>query len=271
MNVLLMKKHRLHVFVAQNEGKPIPNAPVKLSGAAQNQPAFFKSHESLSSDTPPMQHAPFDAPNSVYQKTLDSTFERQSPAFLKTQDSSSFERQPFKQPRQESFEKLPPAFLKTQDSSSIDRQPFNQQRQDSFEKQPQALAKPQEPSSFERQLSNLKKQELDISPSNPGFTASTPPPVAKKPAKIANTQFDAPVVQEFQQRNSPPPEPVAIHNMERLRALYDFDAANELEVSVKVGDLLYLVMERDDGWSQCQTENGGDGLVPTAYVGRESA
>jgi hypothetical protein len=158
MNSLLMKKHRLHVFVAQQEGKPIPNAPgVKIR---------------------------------------DSSTDRHAK------------------------------------SLSVDKS------------------------------ATQKQHEQDLAQ---GSLSKSPNLIAKKPGIYSggsNTDVFNSVVQSQPVENTS-------QNMIKYRALYDFDAANDLEITVKVGDLLYLVLERHDGWSQCLTETGVEGLVPTAYIGRE--
>jgi Variant SH3 domain len=96
-----------------------------------------------------------------------------------------------------------------------------------------------------------------------------PPIAAKKPIRAilatAGSSQDLDAILPISGQSS---EAIS-QQAEKLKALYDFEAANELEISVKVGDVLYLVMARDDGWTQCQTENGNEGLVPSAYVVKE--
>jgi hypothetical protein len=168
-----MKKHHLHVYVAQQEGKPIPSSPAIKSATSQPMSPLGRVRDTISTDS------------------LSS-------------------------------EKVP----------------------------------------------SLKLNEQDFTPADSGITSITPPLISKKPARA--------IPASVSNQNLAPSLPVSGKSLEaisqnsgKLRALYDFEAANELEVSVKVGDVLFLVMERDDGWTQCQTENGTEGLVPSAYVGKE--
>ena len=51
-----------------------------------------------------------------------------------------------------------------------------------------------------------------------------------------------------------------------LRAMYDYDASSELELSIREGDMLVLVAEdKGDGWTEVEMK-GKVGSVPSNYV-----
>lgn len=59
---------------------------------------------------------------------------------------------------------------------------------------------------------------------------------------------------------SPPPQ-------KRYRAVYDYSAADEDEVSFQDGDTIINVQQIDDGWMYGTVERTGDtGMLPANYV-----
>jgi len=55
-------------------------------------------------------------------------------------------------------------------------------------------------------------------------------------------------------------------NNNRYAVLYDFDATQEGEISVREGESIEVVESYDDGWSYCKKlSDQSEGLLPTAY------
>lgn len=53
----------------------------------------------------------------------------------------------------------------------------------------------------------------------------------------------------------------------RFRAVYDYNAADEDEVSFQDGDTIINVQQIDDGWMYGTVERTGDtGMLPANYV-----
>lgn len=91
---------------------------------------------------------------------------------------------------------------------------------------------------------------------------------------------NAPVYQQPQQQLTPsyggykePAAPVSIQRSapggggKRYRAVYDYSAADEDEVSFQDGDTIVNVQQIDDGWMYGTVERTGDtGMLPANYV-----
>ncbi|NWS77957.1 LASP1 protein, partial [Crotophaga sulcirostris] len=94
-----------------------------------------------------------------------------------------------------------------------------------------------------------------VQPSNPGYQQQQQPPPAqsygyKEPAVPASTQRSAPSGAG-----------------KRFRAVYDYNAADEDEVSFQDGDTIINVQQIDDGWMYGMVERTGDtGMLPANYV-----
>jgi len=70
-------------------------------------------------------------------------------------------------------------------------------------------------------------------------------------------------------KNNPPStssKPKKKDDEVKLRALYDYDATEENEISFKEGDTLYLVEKDDSGWWKGKTEKGKEGVFPSNFV-----
>lgn len=52
------------------------------------------------------------------------------------------------------------------------------------------------------------------------------------------------------------------------RALYDYTAAQVDDLSIQAGDVLYVLVAREDGWCQGLSTNGKCGFFPQSYVER---
>ncbi|KJE90762.1 hypothetical protein CAOG_02017 [Capsaspora owczarzaki ATCC 30864] len=50
------------------------------------------------------------------------------------------------------------------------------------------------------------------------------------------------------------------------RAMYDYDASKEDELSIREGDTLELVQQYEGGWWLCRNSNGEEGLLPENYL-----
>ena len=55
------------------------------------------------------------------------------------------------------------------------------------------------------------------------------------------------------------------------RALYTYEAAQNDDIGIGAGDLLYVLVARDDGWCQGISLDGQVGFFPASYVERETA
>eukprot|EP00123_Amoebidium_parasiticum_P017195 comp23750_c0_seq2/m.41031 comp23750_c0_seq2/g.41031 ORF comp23750_c0_seq2/g.41031 comp23750_c0_seq2/m.41031 type:complete len:153 (-) comp23750_c0_seq2:610-1068(-) len=50
------------------------------------------------------------------------------------------------------------------------------------------------------------------------------------------------------------------------QALYDYDAADDTEISFREGDHIYHIKEIDAGWWTGMTQDGKEGMFPSNYV-----
>ncbi|KAG8436744.1 hypothetical protein GDO86_007725 [Hymenochirus boettgeri] len=51
------------------------------------------------------------------------------------------------------------------------------------------------------------------------------------------------------------------------KAIYPFDGNNEGTLSMKEGDIMYIIEEdKGDGWTRARKQNGDEGYVPTSYI-----
>uniref|UniRef100_A0A803XYD1 SH3 domain-containing protein n=1 Tax=Meleagris gallopavo TaxID=9103 RepID=A0A803XYD1_MELGA len=92
-----------------------------------------------------------------------------------------------------------------------------------------------------------------VQPSNPVYQQQPPASQSygyKEPAAPASTQRSAPSAAG-----------------KRFRAVYDYNAADEDEVSFQDGDTIINVQQIDDGWMYGTVERTGDtGMLPANYV-----
>lgn len=64
-----------------------------------------------------------------------------------------------------------------------------------------------------------------------------------------------------------PCPPTSFSPQKRFRAVYDYNAADEDEVSFQDGDTIINVQQIDDGWMYGTVERTGDtGMLPANYV-----
>ena len=56
--------------------------------------------------------------------------------------------------------------------------------------------------------------------------------------------------------------------MKKLTALHQYNADGEDEVDLDPGDEVLELDPDDDGWTRVRKEDGGEGLVPTNYLGQ---
>jgi len=66
-------------------------------------------------------------------------------------------------------------------------------------------------------------------------------------------------------KKSPPKPP---KSEKKLRALHQYNADGEDEVDLDPGDEVLELDPDDDGWTRVRKEDGGEGLVPTNYLGQ---
>jgi hypothetical protein len=65
---------------------------------------------------------------------------------------------------------------------------------------------------------------------------------------------------------TPSSPPIQGATLERYKAVYDFDAVENNELSFKEGDIILVSKKMNDWWIG-QLENGGKkGLVPSTYL-----
>ncbi|XP_010158176.1 PREDICTED: LIM and SH3 domain protein 1, partial [Eurypyga helias] len=103
------------------------------------------------------------------------------------------------------------------------------------------------------QISNQHQPPHHVQPSNAGTQQQPPSSQSysyKEPAAPASTQRNAPS-----------------GGGKRFRAVYDYNAADEDEVSFQDGDTIINVQQIDDGWMYGTVERTGDtGMLPANYV-----
>jgi hypothetical protein len=63
-----------------------------------------------------------------------------------------------------------------------------------------------------------------------------------------------------------PPQQQQQQQQERCRALYDYDAQDESELSFKAGDIMTVLQKDESGWWQCQVR-GQIGMAPSNFCG----
>ncbi|NWQ92271.1 LASP1 protein, partial [Burhinus bistriatus] len=112
----------------------------------------------------------------------------------------------------------------------------------------------QESTNYRRPAEQQQQQPSHhIQPSNPVYQQQQPSSQSygyKEPAAPASTQRSAPS-----------------GGGKRFRAVYDYNAADEDEVSFQDGDTIINVQQIDDGWMYGTVERTGDtGMLPANYV-----
>ncbi|NXS10320.1 LASP1 protein, partial [Neodrepanis coruscans] len=111
----------------------------------------------------------------------------------------------------------------------------------------------QESSSYRRPAEQQHQPSHHIQPANPVYQQQQPTSQSygyKEPAAPASTQRSAPSA-----------------GGKRFRAVYDYNAADEDEVSFQDGDTIINVQQIDDGWMYGTVERTGDtGMLPANYV-----
>ncbi|NWW74732.1 LASP1 protein, partial [Climacteris rufus] len=88
-----------------------------------------------------------------------------------------------------------------------------------------------------------------------------PSPGFQQPVPSQPYGYKEPAVPAATQRNAP------AGGGKRFRAVYDYNAADEDEVSFQDGDTIINVQQIDDGWMYGTVERTGDtGMLPANYV-----
>ncbi|KFV84504.1 LIM and SH3 domain protein 1, partial [Struthio camelus australis] len=115
-----------------------------------------------------------------------------------------------------------------------------------------------------------------VQPSNPVYQQQQPPPPSqsygyKEPAAPAPTPRCTPSLYAAQRsfwRGGEGLCPLTpLSSQKRFRAVYDYNAADEDEVSFQDGDTIINVQQIDDGWMYGTVERTGDtGMLPANYV-----
>ncbi len=65
--------------------------------------------------------------------------------------------------------------------------------------------------------------------------------------------------------SAPVAKPTPTTNGRRARALFEFVASDDTEISFAVGDIITVVREDDSGWWDCE-KDGEAGLAPGNYL-----
>ncbi|XP_066554484.1 LIM and SH3 domain protein 1 isoform X2 [Amia ocellicauda] len=118
------------------------------------------------------------------------------------------------------------------------------------------------------QISNIKYHE-DFEKSRMGGEAPSPSPQPhstpafnQQPAAPQNFNYDPTPEPPRQAAAAPPPSAG-----KRYRAVYDYVAADEDEVSFQDGDMILDVQQIDEGWMYGRVERTGQqGMLPANYV-----
>ncbi|NWW84832.1 LASP1 protein, partial [Rhynochetos jubatus] len=95
----------------------------------------------------------------------------------------------------------------------------------------------------------------------PTRVRTPPPPQQRTPPSSQSYSYKEPAAPASTQRNAPS------GGGKRFRAVYDYNAADEDEVSFQDGDTIINVQQIDDGWMYGTVERTGDtGMLPANYV-----
>ncbi|NXH48544.1 LASP1 protein, partial [Dicaeum eximium] len=141
------------------------------------------------------------------------------------------------------------------------------------------------------QISNIKyHEEFERSRMGPGPSEGSEPEPRRNSQESSGyrrveqqqPQLGQPGATVFQQQQPPPSQPYGFKEPaapgssqrsapaaggKRFRAVYDYNAADEDEVSFQDGDTIINVQQIDDGWMYGTVERTGDtGMLPANYV-----
>lgn len=118
---------------------------------------------------------------------------------------------------------------------------------------PELIMSPDSPNE-ERSLINELKAELEAEPNGTENGAVAEPSTPVEP--VAQEFFDPNATIDLSDED----------NMIRARALYDYQAADESEISFDPGDIITHIDQIDEGWWQGLAPDGTYGLFPANYV-----
>ncbi|XP_078126404.1 LIM and SH3 domain protein 1 isoform X2 [Sander vitreus] len=118
----------------------------------------------------------------------------------------------------------------------------------------------------QNQISNIKYHEdfekKKMGGPGPNQQPSSPSPGYQPPAASQNFHYE-PTPAPVQQAAAAPPPSAG----KRYRAVYDYSAADEDEVSFMDGDVIIDVQQIDEGWMYGRVERTGQqGMLPANYV-----
>jgi len=105
-----------------------------------------------------------------------------------------------------------------------------------------------------------QKTGFSKGPTNTGFR---PNPVK---TNTGQQKFGGPVNKAPVGAKKPPPPPRKKDNRVKVRALYDYVAQGDDEITIREGDIIYLIEKDPTGWWEGELPNGKKGLFPGNYV-----
>eukprot|EP01121_Diplochlamys_sp_Union-15-3_P007973 TRINITY_DN2075_c0_g1_i1.p1 TRINITY_DN2075_c0_g1~~TRINITY_DN2075_c0_g1_i1.p1 ORF type:complete len:337 (-),score=75.64 TRINITY_DN2075_c0_g1_i1:91-1101(-) len=120
-----------------------------------------------------------------------------------------------------------------------------------------------------------KSQERVLKIEVPEKTVPTEKVELKKPTVTINPAEVDVVKKEPVKEEQPPPPPVPEREMEKreevkpqlmVRSIYDYDATEDNELSMKEGDIITLLYQDETGWWEGRNSQGKVGIFPSNFV-----
>ncbi|KAF9366686.1 hypothetical protein BGX34_010361 [Mortierella sp. NVP85] len=120
-------------------------------------------------------------------------------------------------------------------------------------------------------LSNSGRRQIDRASTISDFSIQTAAHVARNTSHVRAGSFVAPKANgQAQPPPPPPPVPSRKKQQKQVRALYNFEATGEGELSLQKGDVVRIIEEIDEGWWEGEmVDSKGvrhEGMFPSNYV-----